>query len=85
MATPPSTLAWKIPWTEEPVGLQSVGVQKVGHKSATKQQRQKPQKSGKGEKQQMGHTQDVEANIRVTVDFSSENTQERRHAIMYLN
>ena len=23
--TPPSTLAWKIPWTEEPGGLQSVG------------------------------------------------------------
>ena len=33
----------------------------------------------------MGHTQDVEANIRVTVDFSSENMQERRHATMYLN
>ena len=40
---------------------------------------------GRGKKQQMGHTQDVEANIRVTVDFSSENMQQRRHAIMYLN
>ena len=28
MATHPSTLAWKIPWTEEPEGLQSVGSQK---------------------------------------------------------
>ena len=26
-----STLAWKIPWTEEPLGLQSVGSQRVGH------------------------------------------------------
>ena len=26
MATHPSTLAWKIPWTEEPGGLQSVGL-----------------------------------------------------------
>ena len=32
MATHSSILAWEIPWTEEPVGLQSVGLQKVGHK-----------------------------------------------------
>ena len=31
MATHSSTLAWKIPWTEEAVGLQSVGSQRVGH------------------------------------------------------
>ena len=31
MATHPSTLAWKIPWTEEPGGLQSVQSQKAGH------------------------------------------------------
>ena len=30
MATHPSTLAWKIPWTEEPGRLQSVGSQRVG-------------------------------------------------------
>ena len=36
MATHSSTLAWKIPWTEEPEGLQSMGLQKVGHNSATK-------------------------------------------------
>ena len=29
MATHPSTLAWKIPWTEEPGGLQSMGSQRV--------------------------------------------------------
>ena len=28
MATHSSTLAWKIPWTEEPGGLQSMGLQK---------------------------------------------------------
>ena len=31
MATLSSTLAWKIPWTEEPGGLQSMGSQRVGH------------------------------------------------------
>ena len=31
MATHPSILAWKIPWTEELGGLQSMGLQKVGH------------------------------------------------------
>ena len=30
MATPSSILAWKIPWTEEPGGLQSMGLQRVG-------------------------------------------------------
>ena len=30
-ATRSSTLAWKIPWTEEPGGLQSTGSQGVGH------------------------------------------------------
>ena len=31
MATHSSILVWKIPWTEEPGGLQSVGSQRVGH------------------------------------------------------
>ena len=31
MATHSSILAWKISWTEEPGGLQSVGSQRVGH------------------------------------------------------
>ena len=31
MATHSSTLAWKIPWTEEPGGLQSMGSRRVGH------------------------------------------------------
>ena len=31
MATHSSTLAWKIPWIEEPSGLQSMGSQRVGH------------------------------------------------------
>jgi len=32
MATHCSILAWEIPWTEEPGGLQSNGFQRVGHK-----------------------------------------------------
>ena len=31
MATHSSILAWRIPWTEEPGGLQSIGSQTVGH------------------------------------------------------
>ena len=31
MATHSSTLAWKIPWTGEPGGLQSTGLQRVRH------------------------------------------------------
>ena len=31
MATHTSILAWRIPWTEEPVGVQSMGSQRVGH------------------------------------------------------
>ena len=31
MATHSSILAWRIPWTKEPVGLQSTGSQRVGH------------------------------------------------------
>ena len=35
MAPHSSTLAWKIPWTEEPGGLQSMGSLRVGHDWAT--------------------------------------------------
>ena len=31
MATHSSILAWRIPWTEEPGGLQSMGLPRVGH------------------------------------------------------
>ena len=31
MATHSSTLAWKIPWTEEPGGLQTMGSPRAGH------------------------------------------------------
>ena len=37
VATRPSVLAWKIPWIEEPGGLQSMESQRVGHDLATKQ------------------------------------------------
>ena len=35
MATHSSTLAWRIPWMEEPAGLQSTGSQRVRHNWAT--------------------------------------------------
>ena len=31
MATHSSILAWRIPWTEKPDGLQFMGLQRVGH------------------------------------------------------
>ena len=31
MATHSSVLAWRIPWAEEPSGLQSMGLHRVGH------------------------------------------------------
>ena len=31
IATHSSILAWRIPWTEKPGGLQSIGSQRVGH------------------------------------------------------
>ena len=34
MATHSSVLAWRIPWTKEPGGLQSRGSQRVGHNSS---------------------------------------------------
>ena len=35
MATHSNILAWRIPWTEEPGGLQSMESQRVGHDRAT--------------------------------------------------
>ena len=40
VATHSSILAWRIPWTEVPGRLQSMGSQRVGHDLATKQQQQ---------------------------------------------
>ena len=41
MAIHSSILAWKIPWTEEPGGLQSMGSKRVRHDQAQQQQQQK--------------------------------------------
>ena len=38
MATHSSTLSWKLPWTEEPGVLQSMGSQRVGREFAIEQQ-----------------------------------------------
>ena len=40
MATHSGILAWRTPWTEEPGGLQSMGLQRVGYNLATAQQQQ---------------------------------------------
>ena len=40
MAAHSSILAWEIPWTEEPDGLQSLGLPRVRPNLATKQQQQ---------------------------------------------
>ena len=40
MATHYSIVAWEIPWTEEPGGLQSMVSQRVGHSLVTKEQQQ---------------------------------------------
>ena len=35
MAAHSNTLAWKLPWTKEPEGLQSMGLRRVGHDRVT--------------------------------------------------
>ena len=39
-ATHSSILAWEIPWTKEPGGLQSIALQRVGYDSVAKEQQQ---------------------------------------------
>ena len=43
MATHSSIHTWRIQWTEEPGGLQSMGLQRIGQDLATKQQQQQQQ------------------------------------------
>ena len=45
MATGSRILAWEIPWTEQPGGLQSTGPQKVEHRLSTAQQSMTQQSS----------------------------------------
>ena len=40
MATHSSILAWRVPWAEEPAGLQSIGLQRVRHDRAGTHRRQ---------------------------------------------
>ena len=42
VATHSSVLTWEIPWTEEPGGLQPLGLQRVGHHLVNKQQQIRP-------------------------------------------
>ena len=45
MATHSSILAWRIPWTEEPGGLQSMGLQRAGHDSTAQARMEMLQRS----------------------------------------
>ena len=47
MATHSSILAWRIPWREETGGLQSMGLQRVGHNCATNTQTDNQEKKKK--------------------------------------
>ena len=42
MAIHSSVLAWRIPWTEKPGGLQFMGSQRIGHDCVTNTHREKP-------------------------------------------
>ena len=46
MATHASVLAWRIAWTEEPGGLQSLGSQRVGHDLETTKQQEELRRKG---------------------------------------
>ena len=50
MATHSSILAWKMPWTEEPGRLRSMGSQRVGRDLATRQQQQSSFRGNQGTK-----------------------------------
>ena len=51
MATHPNILAWRIPWTEEAGGLQSMGLQRAGHNWAAQHTQQR---KGEGKSQGIG-------------------------------
>ena len=53
MATDSSTLAWKISWTEEPGGLQSLGSHRVGQDSVHAQQSVDVTSKGRGRSSSM--------------------------------
>ena len=50
MAAHSGTLAWRIPWTEEPGGLQSMGSQRVGYELSDSAHSQKEKRAAEDEK-----------------------------------
>ena len=48
MATHSSITAWRIPWTEEPGSLQSMGLQRVRHDLVNEHARMNPEKLSPG-------------------------------------
>ena len=58
IATHSSVLAWEIPWTEEPGGLPSTGMQRAGHNLVTKEQQQVGFPGGSDGKESAGNAGD---------------------------
>ena len=93
MAPYSSTLAWKIPWTEEPSGLQSMGSWRVGHDWATSltlfifmHWRRKWQPTPvflPGESQGRGSLVGCSLWGRTESDMTEATQQQQQHAIIY--
>ena len=62
MATHSSILAWRIPWTEEPGGLQSIGLQRV---------RQDPSDLAYTDRQQKSGSQTSKSSVKEKSDISN--------------
>ena len=68
MATHSSILAWRTPWTEEPGGLQSLGLQRVGHDWSNTAQHSTAKKMRRSRQQ---HTNRSDKNVRLQRDPKS--------------
>ena len=94
MAPHSSTLAWKIPWTEEPGGLQSMGSLQVGHDWATslslftflhwKRKRQPTPVFWPGESQGWGSLVGCRLCGRTESDMTEATQQQQQHTIILL-
>ena len=79
MTTHSTILAWRIPWTVEPGGLQSLGSQRVGHDLVTKQNNHKEREKLKKWRHFKRETASLKASylyIRITVALKTESLQQ---------
>ena len=68
MATHSSILAWRIPWTEKPGGLQSMGLQRVRHHWATELEHAERMGGKRSEEGEEGGLGGDEEGARIHVD-----------------